>query len=148
LAAVVALKAPTLNPPISLVFQLLIVPVIDNTASPSEEPYASWRENALTAWLPSARMLWFRNNYLPIAEDRVKWDSSPIFAPDSMFSKAPKAWIGVTEMDILRDEGIAYGEKLKQAGVQIEVKVYEKAPHPIMALDGTLVDEIGPGVNH
>jgi acetyl esterase/lipase len=81
-------------------------------------------------------MLWFRNNYLPNMEDRFKWDNSPILAPEDMFSKAPKAWIGVTEMDILRDEGIAYGQKLKQAGVQVDVKVYEKAPHPIMAMDG------------
>jgi acetyl esterase/lipase len=84
-------------------------------------------------------MLWFRNNYLPITEDRVNWDNSPIFAPDDIFSKAPKAWIGLTEMDILRDEGIAYGEKLKQAGVKVEVMVYEKVPHPIMALDGELI---------
>jgi len=138
LAAVVALTGPTLNPPVPILFQLLIVPVVDNTASPSGEPYTSWRENALTAWLPTGRMLWFRDNYLPNTTDRVKWDSSPIFAPDDIFSKAPKAWIAVAEMDILRDEGIAYGEKLKQAGAQVDVKVYEKAPHQIMALDGVL----------
>jgi len=34
---------------------------------------------------------------------------------------------------------IAVGEKLKQAGVEVEVMVYEKVPHPIMALDGELI---------
>jgi acetyl esterase/lipase len=93
-------------------------------------------------------MLWFRNNYLPVTEDRVKWDNSPIFAPDDIFSKAPKAWIGVTGIDILRDEGIAYGEKLKQAGVQVDVKVYEKVPHPTMALDGVWFHDTDIRVNH
>ena len=64
------------------------------------------------------------------------WNSSPIFASDDLLSKAPEAWIAVAEMDILRDEGIAYGEKLKQAGVQVDVKLYEKVPHPTMGLDG------------
>jgi acetyl esterase/lipase len=81
-------------------------------------------------------MLWFRNNYVPVTEDRIKWDNSPIHAPNDILSKAPKAWIAVTEMDILRDEGIAYRDKLRQAGIQAEVKVYEKVPHPTMALDG------------
>ena len=48
----------------------------------------------------------------------------------------PDAWIGVGELDILRDEGIAYGEKLKKAGHSVVVKIYEKSPHPIMAMDG------------
>ena len=56
-----------------------------------------------------------------------------------MFAQAPKAWIAVTEMDILRDEGIAYGKKLQQAGVTVEIRVYEKVPHPTMALDGASI---------
>lgn len=82
-------------------------------------------------------MLWFRNNYLPNAEDYTKWDSSPIFAPSDLLAKAPKALILVAGLDILRDEGIAYGTKLTQVGVDARVKVYDKAPHQTMALDGT-----------
>jgi acetyl esterase/lipase len=144
LAAVVALKALNLSPPVPIILQLLIVPVVDNTASPSSERYPSWKENEHTAWLPADHMIWFRDHYLPNAEDRANWDNSPIFAPDDLLSRAPKAWIAVAEMDILRDEGIAYGEKLEQAGVEVTVKVYEKAPHPIMALDGTLFDSTTP----
>jgi acetyl esterase/lipase len=54
-----------------------------------------------------------------------------------MFRRVPKAWIAVTELDILRDEGIAYGKKLLRAGVPTEIKTYKGAPHPIMAMDGT-----------
>ena len=116
-------------------FQLLVVPVTDNTAS--VETSTSWAENQLTPWLSPERMLWFRHNYLPNKEDWIKWDASPFFAPDDLVSKLPKAWIGVTELDILRDEGVQYGEKLKKTGVEVDIVMYKGAPHPIMAMDGT-----------
>lgn len=73
---------------------------------------------------------------MPNKEDWAKWDSSPLLAPEEWFAKVPNAWIGVAELDILRDEGLAYAEKLKKAGVHVEVRQYKRAPHPIMAMDG------------
>ncbi|OSD03127.1 hypothetical protein PYCCODRAFT_1366208 [Trametes coccinea BRFM310] len=140
LAAILTHKAALLEPPIPLVFQLLVVPVVDNTASAADDRYPSWKDNANTVSLVPAKMIWFRNNYSPNKEDWSKWDNSPIFAPEETFKKAPPAWIGVAELDILRDEGIAYGEKLKQAGVPVETVVYKGAPHPIMAMDGTVLE--------
>ena len=139
MAAIITHKAALSTPPLPLVFQLLVVPVVDNTASPSGEPYKSWKENANVPSLSPAKMLWYRNNYSPNPEDCKKWDNSPIFAPEESFKKAPPAWIGVAELDILRDEGLAYGEKLTKAGVPVEVKIYQGAPHPIMAMDGELL---------
>lgn len=139
MAAVITHKAALSTPPVPLVFQLLVVPVADNTASPSGEPYSSWKESANVPSLTPAKMLWYRNNYSPHPEDWKKWDNSPIFAPEESFMRAPPAWIGVAELDILRDEGLAYAEKLKKAGVPVEVKIYAGAPHPIMAMDGTLL---------
>ncbi|KAH9858146.1 alpha/beta hydrolase fold-domain-containing protein [Lenzites betulinus] len=140
LAAVVTHKAALSEPPIPLVFQLLVVPVVDNTASTTDSRYPSWQENANTVALVPEKMLWFRDNYLPNKEDWTKWDNSPIFAPEEAFKKSPPAWIGVAELDILRDEGIAYGEKLKTAGVPVEIQVYKGAPHPIMAMDGEALE--------
>ena len=137
LAAVLTHKAAQLNPPIPLIFQLLIVPVTDNTASASGIPHASWRENKHAPWLTPARMLWFRRQYLPHEQTRARWDASPLLAQEEMFSKVPKAWIAVAELDILRDEGIAYGNKLLTAGVPAKINTYLGAPHPIMAMDGT-----------
>ncbi|KAI5121255.1 hypothetical protein M0805_002300 [Coniferiporia weirii] len=139
LAAVVTHKAALSEPPIPLAFQLLVVPVVDNTASESGQPYASWHENRHTPGLSPGRMLWFRSNYLPNKEDYKNWDNSPIFAPEESFRRAPDAWIGVAELDILRDEGIAYGKKLEEAGLSVEVKVYKASPHPILAMDGALL---------
>ncbi len=137
LAAVLTHKAVQLYPPIPLVFQLLIVPVTDNTASASGVPHASWRENRHTPWLTPARMLWFRRQYLPQESTWARWDASPLLAQEEMFRRVPKAWIAVTELDVLRDEGISYGKKLLKAGVPTEIKTYQAAPHPIMAMDGT-----------
>jgi len=82
-------------------------------------------------------MLWFRTQYLPHEQNRARWDASPILAQDEMFRKVPKAWIAVAELDILRDEGIAYGNKLLMAGVSANINIYKGAPHLITAMDGT-----------
>ncbi|PBK98469.1 hypothetical protein ARMGADRAFT_1051874 [Armillaria gallica] len=132
LAAILALKAAEVQPPIPLIFQLLVVPVTDNTASVEN----LWKENEHTARLTPGRMNWFKLNYLPDPRDWTKWDASPAFAPKELLEKVPKAWIAVAELDILREEGVQYGEKLKELGVEVETVVYKGAPHPIMAMDG------------
>jgi len=138
LAAILTHKASAYNPPIPLLYQLLIVPVTDNTADVSGKPHMSWKENEHAASLTPAKMMWFRNNYLPNSADWTEWDASPLFASEESFAKAPRAWIAVCDLDVLRDEGIAYADKLRKAGVSVEVSVRSKAPHPIMAMDGVL----------
>lgn len=132
LAAILALKATERNPPIPLIFQLFVVPVTDNTASVAD----LWAGNQHAPWLTPDRMIWFRNNYLPNKEDHTKWDASPIFAPDELVKKVPKAWFAIAELDILKEEGLAYSKKLEAQGVHVEVEVYKGGPHPIMAMDG------------
>ncbi|PSS37664.1 hypothetical protein PHLCEN_2v488 [Hermanssonia centrifuga] len=139
LAAIVTHKAALASPPIALTFQLLVVPVVDNTASPSGVPYASWIENANTPSLVPEKMIWYRQQYSPNEADWTKWDNSPIFAPEEAFKKSPPAWIAIAELDILRDEALAYAEKLKKAGVEVETKIYKGSPHPIMAMDGMVL---------
>jgi len=137
LAAILALKGPQMNPPIPVIFQLLMVPVCDNTAS-VEGPYPSWNECQNTVWLNTGRMMWFRNYYLPNQEDLTKWDASPTFAPDEMLAKVAPAYVGIMELDVLRDEGIAYGERMQKLGVPVEIKVHKGVPHQVMAMDGVL----------
>ncbi len=113
-------------------FQLLVVPVTDNTASVA----TTWRNNEHTPWLSPGRMEWFKAFYLPDSRDWTRWDSSPLFAPYSLTARLPPAWLGLAELDILCPEGLSYAEKLRAAGVPVEVEVYKNAPHPIMAMDG------------
>lgn len=135
LAMALTHKAAELNIP--LTFQLHVVPTVDSTASASDK-YASWTENKNAAFTTPALMAWFKNNYLPNKEDWEKWEVSPINAPHDLFKKAPPAWIGVAELDVLRDEGLAYAEKLRKNGVKAETKVYGGMPHYFTPLDGTL----------
>jgi len=136
LATILALKAASRTPPVPLVFQLLVVPVTDNTASTA--PGGLWAANQHTPWLGPDRMMWFRRNYLPHEADWTKWDASPIFAPHELLEKVPRAWIAVAELDILMEEGVRYGERMRAEGVEVETRVYQGAPHPIMAMDGAL----------
>ncbi|KAG1886813.1 Alpha/Beta hydrolase protein [Suillus fuscotomentosus] len=125
LAAITCLKAQELMPPIPITFQLLIVPVTDNTAFN-------------TIWLCEGRMMWFCKMYLP---DPVTWtgpDNLPIFASDALLAKVPSAFISVCELDILRDEGLTYGKKLKSLGVKVEAKVYPGVLHQIFGMDAAL----------
>ena len=115
------------------------MPVVDNTASPTNTLYPSWQENAVTPSLSPAKMVWYKNNYAPNPDDWTKWECSPIYAPDEAFKRAPPAWICVAELDILRDEGLAYAQKLRSCGVDAVVVTYAGCPHPIMAMDGTSI---------
>lgn len=132
------MKAAQLERPIPLVHVQMIVPVTDNTAQTTGDPYLSWKECANTVWLNSHRMIWFRDFYVPAEADRKKWDCSPIFAPDHLLARMPSTWVAVMELDILRDEGLAYAERLRKVGVPVTHKLYKKAPHQILAMDGRL----------
>jgi len=155
LAAIACLKAQELTPPIPIIFQLLIVPgkekkimfqtitshllsVTDNTASVADGRYPSWKELQNTVWLSEGRMMWFRNMYLPDPATWAEPDNSPIFASDAALAKVPPALVCVCELDLLRDEGIAYGEKLRSLGVKVDIKVYPRAPHQILGMDAAL----------
>jgi len=115
-----------------------MLPVTDNTASVTDDRYPSWKELQNTVWLCEGRMMWFRNMYLPDPATWTEPDNSPMFASDAALAKVPPAFICVCELDILRDEGIAYGEKLKSLGVKVETKVYPRAPHQILGMDAAL----------
>ncbi|KAF5004442.1 hypothetical protein FDECE_9080 [Fusarium decemcellulare] len=54
-------------------------------------------------------------------------DVSPLLSTD--FNGLAPAYVQVAGLDPLRDEGIAYAEKLKQAGVPTKVDIYPGLPH-------------------
>lgn len=70
------------------------------------------------------------------AELENDWKVSPMLAPS--FEGLAPALVITAEMDPLRDEGEAYAEKLKQAGVKTEVIRLKGAPHTVMQLDAYL----------
>ncbi|KAL4801593.1 Alpha/Beta hydrolase protein [Aspergillus unguis] len=135
LAAIMTQKALSLSPPVKFLAQLLSVPVVDNTASVLNNE--SFRRYEFAPALPAAKMLWYRNHYLP---DESTWshpEASPLFYPGD-FSALPRALVMVGELDVLRTEGEQYAGKLEQAGVEVDLQVMKGMPHPFLAMDGVL----------
>lgn len=68
--------------------------------------------------LDRQQLIWFRTHYLRNEEDKKDKYASPLIAKD--LSGLPKALIITAENDVLRDEGAAYANRLKQFGVQVD----------------------------
>lgn len=121
LAAVVALMARDRGTP-RISFQALCVPVLDFNFG-----RASYAENAEGYGLTRKGMQWFWGHYLANEGYGENPYASPLRAKD--LSKLPPAYVGTSEYDPLRDEGIAYAEKLKAAGVPVEHQHYAGMIH-------------------
>ena len=126
-----SLKAMLLSPPIPILFQLLLLPVVDNTLTTASP---NWASKPYAPWLTANRMLWYRNMYFPKKDKSLEWEASPNLASSQVLAKSPKTWIAVAEQDLLASEGISFGEQLKHLGVETKVKVYEGSMHSLLAL--------------
>lgn len=101
--------------------QMLIYPVTDNsqtTKSLDEYAYGAWSKT-------SNRQMW--EIYLKNGDNGQLQYAAPLQAKD--FSNLPKAYVEPSEMDALRDEGIAYADKLKSAGNDVTVNIIKGAYH-------------------
>ena len=113
LAAVLALRARSRGGP-ELRQQVLIYPVTDH-----DFDTPSYRTNATGYALTRDGMRWYWDHYAPDAGRRGHPDASPLRAPDHT-GVAP-ALIIVCEFDPLLDEGVAYAEALRHAGVPVRL---------------------------
>jgi acetyl esterase len=122
LAAVVALRARDEDgPPIAL--QVLIYPVVDHDMT--TDSYEQYAEEQL--FLNRLGMTWFWDHYLPVVAERSHPHASPLRAADH--SGLPPAYVLVVEYDPLRDEGLAYAEKLEAAGVPVTLRRFDDQIH-------------------
>ncbi|GAB04743.1 putative esterase [Gordonia amarae NBRC 15530] len=112
LAAVLALdvRGEAVQPAL----QLLIYPVTNSSESADT---ASRREFADGYYLTAERINWFTENYVPDPADRSGHRVSPLLADD--LSGLPPAYVLIAGFDPLRDEGIAYADRLRAAGVPV-----------------------------
>ncbi len=122
LAAVVANEVPVLA-------QFLMYPVTDSVAElPSHKHYATGH------LLTRDAMRHFRGAYAPDPATRATALVSPLRNPDLGHS-AP-AFIAVAQCDVLRDEGVAYAERLQGAGVEVTLTEVPGALHGFASLLG------------
>ena len=111
-AAAVNLLAADPAPP-RIRAQLLLYPVTDHPSA----HHASYEENSTGYGLTAESMHWFWRQYTAGADP-----NDPRISPlrQAMLPAAlPPTLIATAEYDVLRDEGMAYAEKLKRAGVAV-----------------------------
>lgn len=130
LAAVCAILARDSGFP-PLVFQLLVYP---RTAPDEELP--SHHEFAEGFFLTRKTILWFHKHYLRNEENRRDFRYAPLICED--LSGLPPALVIVGECDPLRDDGIAYAERLKREGNVVELANYAGMVHPFFSMGGSI----------
>jgi acetyl esterase len=130
LAAVIAHMARDQDGP-ALVLQLLIYPAVDATLS-----FPSVQENGQGYLLTQDSINYYYHHYVPAGTDRKQRLLSPFYAES--FTGLPPAHVITAEFDPLRDEGEAYAEKLRAAGVPVTCTRYKGMIHAFFSLDGIL----------
>jgi acetyl esterase len=119
LAAVAAQQLDADRTPVAA--QFLIYPAVDSAGE-----YPSRVENAKGYFLEQPTMDWFYGHYAGSWEDAADPRLSPLHA--DLTGLAP-ALVVTAEFDPLRDEGEAYAEKLRAAGVRVEQQRYDGMIH-------------------
>ena len=129
LATVAALTARDDGGP-ALRHQLLVYPVTDyRCRGPSYERYARGYGT-----LEAESMRWFQRHYLGGPDGADDWRASPLLAAD--LSGLPPALVITAECDVLRDEGVAYAERLAESGTPCEHAPFPGMIHGFFGLLG------------
>lgn len=110
--------------------QLLFYPVT-NAAFDTE----SYRKFAEGYHLRRDSMIWFWDQYTKNAGERNEITASPLRASIEQLKGLPPALIITAEADILRDEGEAYANKLRAAGVPVAAVQFQGAIHDFVMLN-------------
>lgn len=111
--------------------QILIYPSTYNDHS-EQSPFPSIRENGTDYLLTSKRIQSAIELYRGTEEDLYNPYFAPLLASD--LSRQPRSLIITAEFCPLRDEGEAYGEKLRAAGNEVEIVRVKDAIHSYMML--------------
>jgi acetyl esterase len=132
LTAVCALHARDVGLPLAL--QLLITP---GTAALQDRP--SHQHYAEGHLLEARTIAWFFDHYVPLAK-RHDWRFAPLEA-DSLDGVAP-ACVLLAECDPLFDEGQAYADRLRMAGVPVALEVYRGMTHDFIKMGRVLPEAL------
>ncbi|MGW3956172.1 alpha/beta hydrolase [Streptomyces sp. NPDC004752] len=131
LAAAVCLRRR--GKPTCPALQLLMYPVLDTSMAT-----ASARQFATGHRLTRERMLWYVDQYGPGAS-RTLPEVAPLRADD--VSGLPPAYLLLPECDVLRDDGLAYAERLRGAGVPVEARMWQGMIHGFLSFGARVPDQ-------
>ena len=121
LAAAVALMARERGGPV-LAHQLLVYPVVGN-----DDSSQSFQDNGEGYGLDRTTMEWYWDHYVRDEADASNPLAAPLLADD--LSGLPPALVITAEYDPLRDDGEAYADRLRQAGVETTCSRYDGMIH-------------------
>lgn len=110
--------------------QLLLFPAVDSSVDTQ-----SYQDFATGRFLAQDFMKFGWDTYAPTDEARNDIYAAPLKASLEQLEGLPPAVIMVGENDPLRDEGIAYGRRLREAGVEASITEYVGLIHDWMLLN-------------
>jgi acetyl esterase len=107
--------------------QVLIYPAVDFSLDTE-----SHRELADGHVIPRDRILFYTDHYLRSEADKTDLRAAPLRAPS--LAGQPPALIVTGGFDPLRDEGLAYADRLRAAGVDVTYREYPGQIHAFVSL--------------
>lgn len=128
LAAVSAIHARDIGLPLAL--QLLITP-----GTTAHADTASHKLFASGFLLDAAAIAWFFDHYID-HHRRRDWRFAPLEAPD--LDGLVPACVILAECDPLVDEGLAYADRMRMAGVAVELELFRGLTHDFIKLGRTI----------
>lgn len=115
---------------VSLVQQVLFYPVTD-----ANFDTGSYEQFAEGYFLTREGMKWFWDQYTTDPAQRAEITASPLRADTGQLKGLPPALVITGEADVLRDEGEAYANKLRDAGVPVTALRMQGIIHDFLMLD-------------
>lgn len=113
-----------------LLQQVLFYPVTD--ASFDTPSYHQFAEGY---FLRRDGMFWFWDQYTTDEAERAQITASPLRATVEQLKDLPPALVVTGEADVLRDEGEAYANKLREAGVPVTAVRFQGIIHDFVMLN-------------
>lgn len=115
---------------VDFVHQVLFYPVTDASF---DTP--SYRQFAEGYFLRRDGMRWFWDQYTTDEGERARITASPLRATTEQLTGLPPALVITGEADVLRDEGEAYANKLRAAGVAVTAVRFQGVIHDFVMLN-------------
>lgn len=115
---------------VPLVQQVLFYPVTDAAFDTG-----SYHQFATGYFLRRDGMQWFWDQYTTDEAERAQITASPLRATTEQLTGLPPALVITGEADVLRDEGEAYANKLREAGVPVTAVRFQGIIHDFVMLN-------------
>ena len=131
LAAVTAWRLRESHP--GLIQELLMFYPVTDAPDSNRESYQQFGQGY---GLSQEGMNWFWAQYMQNHKDHTHPHASPLRAPT--LQGMPRTYIATAGHDVLRDEGQAYAERLKKAGIEVHCVCCESFNHGFLKYLGQL----------